>query len=82
MPLSFLYMMFTVTTAIFFEAVLSFFGLMDVNMSWGLDDQHRPEPGVPAVGHPLLVAADAVWCGYHAFCARLSTSWGAPWMRS
>jgi peptide/nickel transport system permease protein len=36
LPLSFLYMMFTVTTAIFLEAVLSFFGLMDVNMSWGL----------------------------------------------
>ena len=36
MPLSFLYMMFTVTTAIFLEAVLSFFGLMDINMSWGL----------------------------------------------
>ena len=36
MPLSFLYMMFTVTTAIFSEAVLSFFGLMDVQMSWGI----------------------------------------------
>jgi peptide/nickel transport system permease protein len=36
LPLSFLYMMFTVTTAIFLEAVLSFFGLMDVDMSWGL----------------------------------------------
>jgi peptide/nickel transport system permease protein len=36
MPLAFLYMMFTVTNAIFLEAVLSFFGLMDVNMSWGL----------------------------------------------
>ena len=36
LPLSFLYMMFTVTSAIFLEAVLSFFGLMDVNMSWGL----------------------------------------------
>lgn len=36
LPLSFLYMMFTVTTAIFLEAVLSFFGLMDVHMSWGL----------------------------------------------
>jgi peptide/nickel transport system permease protein len=36
LPLSFLYMMFTVTTAIFLEAVLSFFGLMDINMSWGL----------------------------------------------
>jgi peptide/nickel transport system permease protein len=36
LPLSFLYMMFTVTTAIFLEAVWSFFGLMNVNMSWGL----------------------------------------------
>ena len=36
MPLSFLYMMFTVTDAIFTESVLSFFGLIDVGMSWGL----------------------------------------------
>lgn len=36
MPLSFLYMMFEVTTAISLEAVLSFFGLLNVNMSWGL----------------------------------------------
>lgn len=36
LPLSFLYMMFTVTSAIFSEAVLSFFGLTDIEMSWGL----------------------------------------------
>jgi len=36
LPLSFLYMMFTVTTAIFLEAVLSFFGLLHINMSWGI----------------------------------------------
>jgi peptide/nickel transport system permease protein len=36
MPLSFLYMMFTVTGAIASEAVLSFFGLLDIRMSWGL----------------------------------------------
>jgi peptide/nickel transport system permease protein len=36
MPLSFLYMMFTVTSAIASEAVLSFFGLLNVRMSWGL----------------------------------------------
>jgi len=36
LPLAFLYMMFTVTTAIFSEAVLSYFGLLpDVTMSWG-----------------------------------------------
>lgn len=35
-PLAFLYMMFTVTTAIGTEATLSFFGLIDVAMSWGL----------------------------------------------
>ncbi len=35
-PLSFLYMMFTVTTAIFTEAVLSFLGLLDIRMSWGI----------------------------------------------
>jgi peptide/nickel transport system permease protein len=36
LPLSFLYMMFTVTEAISLEAVLSFFGLIDVTMSWGI----------------------------------------------
>jgi peptide/nickel transport system permease protein len=36
LPLSFLYMMFSVTTAIGIEAVLSFFGLLNVRMSWGL----------------------------------------------
>jgi peptide/nickel transport system permease protein len=36
MPISLLYMMFTVTTAIFLEAVLSFFGLTEIEMSWGL----------------------------------------------
>ncbi|KPJ50251.1 MAG: hypothetical protein AMJ38_02050 [Dehalococcoidia bacterium DG_22] len=37
LPLAFLYMMFTVTTAIFSEAVLSYFGLLpDVTMSWGV----------------------------------------------
>ncbi len=36
MPLSFLYMMFSVTSAIFSEAALSFFGLLNIRMSWGL----------------------------------------------
>ncbi len=36
LPLSLLYMMFTVTTAIFAEAVLSFLGLLDIRMSWGI----------------------------------------------
>jgi len=36
LPLSFLYMMFTVTGAIFSEAVLSYFGLLNIRMSWGL----------------------------------------------
>jgi peptide/nickel transport system permease protein len=36
LPLSFLYMMFTVTSAIFSEAVLSFFGLLNIRMSWGI----------------------------------------------
>jgi len=35
-PLAFLYMMFTVTGAIFSEAVLSFFGILNVRMSWGI----------------------------------------------
>jgi peptide/nickel transport system permease protein len=36
LPLSFLYMMFTVTEAIALEATLSFLGLMNVQMSWGI----------------------------------------------
>ena len=36
LPLSFLYMMFTVTEAISLEATLSFLGLLNVDMSWGL----------------------------------------------
>lgn len=36
LPLSFLYMMFSVTSAIFSEAVLSFFGIINVRMSWGI----------------------------------------------
>lgn len=36
MPISFLYMMFNVTGAIASEATLSFFGLLNVRMSWGL----------------------------------------------
>ncbi len=36
LPLSFLYMMFTVSAAISIEAVLSFFGLLNIRMSWGL----------------------------------------------
>jgi peptide/nickel transport system permease protein len=36
MPISLLYMMFVVTNAIFIEAVLSFFGLTEIEMSWGL----------------------------------------------
>lgn len=36
LPISLLYMMFIVTGAIFTEAVLSFFGLTEIEMSWGL----------------------------------------------
>jgi peptide/nickel transport system permease protein len=36
MPIALLYMMFTVTSAIFIEAVLSFFGLTTIQMSWGI----------------------------------------------
>jgi peptide/nickel transport system permease protein len=36
LPLSFLYMMFTVTGAVFAEAALSFFGLLNIRMSWGI----------------------------------------------
>ncbi|HIE55692.1 MAG TPA: ABC transporter permease [Chromatiaceae bacterium] len=36
MPIALLYMMFVVTSAIFTEAVLSFFGLTEIPMSWGI----------------------------------------------
>ncbi|ANQ54022.1 ABC transporter permease [Thermosipho affectus] len=36
MPLSFLYMMFNVTGAVFSEASLSFFGLLRIRISWGI----------------------------------------------
>jgi peptide/nickel transport system permease protein len=36
LPVSMLYMMFTVNTAIAYEAILSFFGLTTIQMSWGL----------------------------------------------
>lgn len=36
LPLAFLSMMITVTNAIFIEAVLSFFGLINIRMSWGI----------------------------------------------
>lgn len=36
LPLSFLYMMFGVTEAIALEATLSFFGLLNVPMTWGI----------------------------------------------
>lgn len=36
LPISLLYMMFVVTSAIFTEAILSFFGLTEIAMSWGI----------------------------------------------
>jgi peptide/nickel transport system permease protein len=36
LPLSFLFMMFGVTEAIAIESTLSFFGLLNVDMTWGL----------------------------------------------
>jgi len=36
LPISLLYMMFIVTSAIFTEAVLSYFGLTTIQMSWGI----------------------------------------------
>jgi peptide/nickel transport system permease protein len=36
LPLAFLYMTFTVSTAIAIEAVLSFFGILNIRMSWGV----------------------------------------------
>lgn len=54
MPLSFLYMMFNVTGAIFTEAVLSFFGFLDIRMSWGIMINTAQEAG-------YLGAFDRYW---------------------
>lgn len=55
LPLSFLYMMFGVTEAISLEAVLSFFGLLNVDMSWGLMISIAQSEGY------LLRALDVWW---------------------
>ncbi len=55
LPLSLLYMMFTVTGAIFAEAVLSFLGLLDLRMSWGIMIH------TASAGGYLLSGADYWW---------------------
>jgi peptide/nickel transport system permease protein len=65
MPLAFLYMMFTVTGAIFSEAVLSFFGLLDINMSWGIMIQLAQNQGYLLAGTKywwLLMPAGLAIC--------------------
>ena len=55
LPLSFLYMMFTVTGAIALEATLSFLGLSNIDMSWGIMLQLAQNQGY------LLSGADFWW---------------------
>ncbi len=55
MPLSFLYMMFTVTGAIQTEAALSFLGLLNIDMSWGLMIQLAQNQGY------FLTGSDFWW---------------------
>jgi peptide/nickel transport system permease protein len=60
LPLSFLYMMFTVTSAIFAEASLSFFGLLpQVRMSLGLMINEAYTAGY--LGGPLLARYWYLW---------------------
>ena len=62
LPLSFLYMMFTVTEAISLEATLSFLGLLNVDMSWGLMIQLAHTGGFTLAGFEywwLLIPAGA-----------------------
>ena len=60
LPLSFLYMMFTVTGAIFAEAALSFFGLLPhVRMSLGLMINEAYTAGY--LGGPLLARYWYLW---------------------
>ncbi|MBN1872842.1 MAG: ABC transporter permease [Anaerolineae bacterium] len=65
LPLSFLFMMITVTNAIFIEAVLSFFGLINIRMSWGIMIQITQTAG-------YLLASWKYW--YLMFPAGLSIS--------
>ena len=60
LPLSLLYVMFTVTTAIFSEAVLSYLGLLDVRMSWGIMINTTVTKGY------LLEVADFWWLVFPA----------------
>lgn len=60
LPLSFLYMMFTVTAAVFTEAALSFFGLLpQVRMSLGLMINEAYTAGY--LGGPLLASYWYLW---------------------
>ncbi len=60
LPMSFLYMMFTVTSAIFAEAALSFFGLLpQVRMSLGLMINEAYTAGY--LGGPLLAEYWYLW---------------------
>ena len=63
LPLSFLYMMFGVTEAISLEATLSFFGLLNVPMSWGIMINTRSDPGLPAGRAPTTggCSSPPVW---------------------
>jgi len=65
LPLAFLSMMITVTGAIFTEAVLSFFGLINIRMSWGIKIQITQAAG-------YLLASWKYW--YLMFPAGLSIS--------
>jgi peptide/nickel transport system permease protein len=64
LPLSFLYMMFTVTGAVFAEAALSFFGLLNIRMSWGIMINTAQAAGYLLAGpeylHLMLPAGAAI----------------------
>ena len=57
LPLSLLYMMFTVTGAIFSEAVLSYFGILNIRMSWGIMI-HTASTGGLSAGRGRVLVAD------------------------
>lgn len=54
MPLSFLYMMFNVTGTILGEATLSYFGILNIDMSWGMMIHTADSAG-------YLIAFDQYW---------------------
>ena len=80
LPIAFLYMMFTVTAAIFSEAVLSFFGVLNIRMSWGLMIHTAQSAGYLLGGTKYWWLLMPAGCRSPC-CAGRSTWRGGRWMK-